>query len=394
MSIEIKSLLEEQGKVFDVFKAKVDAELAGKADAVVTDEIKKLNDALDTIGAKMREVEAKAARPVGDDAERAATLEAKSAFADYARSGRIADGYDAKSVSTAVNADGGFALPKIIDPTMINRLVDISPVRSVARVVRAGGRDFRILVNRRGAASGWVGETAARPETNTPAIQEITPPSGDLYANAGVTSFALNDLNFDVADWIAREVETEFARAEAASFITGDGSNKPQGFIKGTPVTTVDASRAAGVLQYVAGGQAAALPTTLDPYIDLVGSLKAGHRAGAVWMMSKSVVHSIRKIKATDGQTLWQPSQQAGMPATFLGYAVAEAEDMPAVAANAFPVAFGNFFAGYTIVDMGPSVVIRDPYTNKPYTMFYSTKRVGGDLVDSEAIKLLKVATA
>ncbi len=298
MSIEIKSLLEEQGKVFDVFKAKVDAELAGKADAVVTDEIKKLNDALDTIGAKMREVEAKAARPVGDDAERAATLEAKSAFADYARSGRIADGYDAKSVSTAVNADGGFALPKIIDPTMINRLVDISPVRSVARVVRAGGRDFRILVNRRGAASGWVGETAARPETNTPAIQEITPPSGDLYANAGVTSFALNDLNFDVADWIAREVETEFARAEAASFITGDGSNKPQGFIKGTPVTTVDASRAAGVLQYVAGGQAAALPTTLDPYIDLVGSLKAGHRAGAVWMMSKSVVHSIRSLRS------------------------------------------------------------------------------------------------
>lgn len=392
MSIEIKSLLEEQGKVFDVFKAKVDAELAGKADAVVTDEIKKLNDALDTIGAKMREVEAKAARPVGDDAERAAVLEAKNAFGDYARTGRIAEGFEAKSVSTAVNADGGFALPKIIDPTIVNRLVDISPVRAVARVVQAGGRDFRILVNRRGASSGWVGETAARPETNTPTLQEITPPSGDLYANPAVTSFALNDLGFDVAAWIAENVETEFAFQEGSAFITGNGTNKPQGFIKGTPVATADASRAAGVLQFVASGQAAALPTNLDPYIDLVASLKAGHRAGAIWMMAKSTIASIRKIKATDGQMLWQPSNQAGMPATFLGYGVVEAEDMPAVAANAFPVAFGNFRAGYTIVDMGPSVVIRDPYTNKPYTMFYSTKRVGGDLVDSEAIKLLKVA--
>lgn len=394
MTTEIKSLLEEQGKVFDAFKAKVDTELAGKADAVVADEIKKLNDALDEVQVKLREAEAKAARPLGADAERAEIEEAKAAFASYARSGRVAEGFEAKAMATTPGADGGFALPKIIDPVVNNRLVDISPVRAVARVVQAGGRDFRILVNRRGTTSGWVGEAAARPETNTPVLQEITPPSGDLYASPAVTSFALNDLMFDVASFVAENVETEFALQEGAAFITGDGTNKPQGFIKGTPVTTVDASRAAGVLQYVAGGQASALPTTLDPYIDLVASLKAGHRAGAVWMMSKAVIAGIRKIKATDGQYLWQPSLQAGAPASFLGYSVVEAESMPAVGANTFPVAFGNFRAGYTIVDMGPTVVIRDVYTEKPFTIFYSTKRVGGDLVDSEAIKLLKIAAS
>ncbi|WP_313670463.1 phage major capsid protein [Sandarakinorhabdus sp.] len=393
MSTEIKALLDEQGKVFDAFKSKVDQELAGKADAVVADEIKKLNDALDSVQAKLREAEIKAARPTGDAAEEAARLEAKNAFADYARKGVVAEGFEAKSVTTSVNADGGFALPKIIDPVTQRRLVDISPVRSVARVVQASGRDFRILLNRRGMASGWVGETSARPETNTPVLQEITPPSGDLYANPAVSQWALNDLSFDVAAFVAENVELEMARAEAAAFITGDGSNKPQGFIKGTPVTTADSSRAAGVLQYIASGQAAALPTSIDIYIDMVASLKAGHRPGAIWMMSKSSVAAIRKLKATDNQYLWQPSTQAGAPATFLGYAVAEAEDMPAVAANAFPIAFGNFFAGYTILEIGTTNVIRDPYTNKPYTMFYSSKRVGGDLVDSEAIKVLKIAT-
>jgi HK97 family phage major capsid protein len=158
-------------------------------------------------------------------------------------------------------------------------------------------------------------------------------------------------------------------------------------------VVTADASRAAGVIQYTPSGQAAALPTTPDVYMDLVATLKAGFRQGAVWMMPKAVVFAIRKLKATDNQYLWQPGLAAGNPDTFLGYPVVEAEDMPAVGANNFPVAFGNFGAGYLVVDRMGTTTLRDPFTNKPYVMFYTTKRVGGSVLDSEAIKVLKIAT-
>ena len=392
MTTEIQGLIEEQGKAFAEFKAKVDLEISGKADAVIADEIKTLNTALDTIGAKLKDMEAKAARPSAAAEAEAVGVEQKAALREYFRTGRLDPKFEAKAATTTTDASGGFAVPKIIDPVVVNRLVDISPVRSVARVVQAASRDYRILVNRRGTGAGWVGETAARPETNTPILQEIAPPSGELYANPAATNVMLEDAFFNVESWIADNVDTEWARAEAAAFITGDGTNKPQGFIKGTPVATGDATRAAGVLQFTASGSAATLPTTLDPYVDIVASLKAGHRANAIWMLSKTSVASIRKVKASDGQFLWQPSLQAGMPATFMGYPVVEAEDMPAVAANAFPVAFGNFMAGYVIVDMGSPVVIRDVYSNKPFVHFYSCKRVGGDLVDAEAIKLLKCA--
>lgn len=397
MSEEIKALIEAQGKAFEAFKAANEKEIAeikakGVADPTTTAEIKKLNDELDRTRDELKAISAKAnRRDMGGQDPDPKAAEYKAAFGTYFRSGE--GERELKALQVNVGADGGFALPEELDRAIYSRLVDISPVRSVATVVTVGSSDYKKLVSRGGAASGWVGETAARPETNTPTLQEIAPTMGTIYANPAATQIMLEDVFFDAEAWLAQEVATSFAVAEGQAFISGNGTNRPTGFLTGTPVVTADATRAAGVLQYTPSGQASALPTSGDTYIDLVATLKAGHRQGAVWMMQKAVVSAIRKLKDTTNQYLWQPGLAAGNPDTFLGYPVVEAEDMPAVAANAFPIAFGNFRNGYLIVDRLGTTTLRDPFTNKPYVMFYTTKRVGGIVMDSEAIKLLRIST-
>ena len=385
-------------KAFEEFKSANDERLkqleTRGEDVFTVDKVEKINGEITRLSDVIKDLEKRQARPLigRDGKERSQESEThRKAFADWARSGN--DDRELKALSGAVNADGGFTVPEMIDEMITSFMVDISPVRSVANVVQVDTSDYKKLVNVRGTASGWVAETAARTETNTPQFAEVVPTIGDLYANPATSTNILADSMFDLEAWLAGEIAIEFARAEGAAFISGNGTSKPTGFLNGTPVATADAGRAFGVLQYTPTGAASALPTTFDPYIDLVNSLKAGHRAGAVFMASRTTYSSIRKIKATDGQYLWQPSLQLGMPNTMLGFAAVEAEDMPAVAANAFPLAFGNFKAGYTIVDRQAAVTLRDPYSNKPYVHFYTVKRVGGKVVDSEAIKLMKVAT-
>ena len=387
------------GRRFEEFKQQNDARLAQiekrGEDPITAETVDKLNAEITRLGERFEDMQKSKAREriqfKGREISQAAEDHRKS-FGQWAREGN--NETELKSMTGTVNADGGFTVPEVIDDMITSLLVDISPVRSVANVVKIGTTDYKRLVNVRGTASGWVADTAARTETNTPQFAEVAPTMGDLYANPAATQNILNDSMFDLESWLAGEVATEFARAEGAAFISGNGTNKPTGFLTGTPVATADASRAFGVLQYTASGGASALPTSFDQYIDLVNSLKAGHRANAVFMASRTTYSSIRKIKATDGQYLWVPSPQLGIPNSMLGYPAVEAEDMPAVAANAFPVAFGNFRAGYTIVDRQSAITLRDPYTNKPYVHFYTVKRVGGKVVDSEAIKLLKVAAS
>lgn len=389
MSEEIKGLVEAQGRAFEEFKSKMDAKLEGKADAVIDAEIKKLNDALDDLGGKLKAIETKAARP-GAAAEEAAD-EYKSAYRKWMATG---DETEIKTLQSNVATDGGFAVPKVVDSAIIKRLVDISPVRSVATVVQVGTADYNRLVNTNGTASGWVGETQSRPETGTPKLVNIKPTMGELYANPAATQQMLDDAFFDVETWLAGEIAEEFARAEGAAFITGDGNNKPTGFLTGTPVVTADASRTWGVLQYRAGGNASTMPTSADTFISMAHDLKAGHRQGASWMMNKATLALVRQYKDTTNQYLWQPSLQAGVPSTFLGYGVVEAEDMPNVGANTFPIAFGDFAAGYLIVDRMGVRTLRDPYSTKPFIFFYTTKRVGGVVQNSEAIKVLRIATS
>lgn len=301
-----------------------------------------------------------------------------------------------KSFTAATGADGGFAVPREIDALIARMLADISPIRSIAQVVQTGTAGYRKLVTTGGTPSGWVSETAARPETDTPSFAEIAPPSGELYANPAASQAMLDDAAFDVEGWLAGEIAEEFARAEGAAFVNGNGTNRPRGFLNGSPTPQDDAARAFGTLQYVASGAdgnfASVAPE--NRLIDLVHALRPAYRQGASFVMNSSTLARIRKMKSDDGAFLWQPSLAAGQPATLLGYPVVEAEDMPDIAANSLSIAFGNFRAGYLIAERSATTILRDPFTNKPFVHFYATKRIGGQVMNSEAIKLMKFAAS
>jgi HK97 family phage major capsid protein len=307
----------------------------------------------------------------------------------YLRRGREAE---VKSISGTVPADGGYAVPREIDALIASQLKVMSPIRQIAQIVQVGTAGYRKLVTTGGTPSGWVSETAARPETATPQFQEVAPPSGELYANPAASQAMLDDAAFDLEGWIASEIAMEFARAEGAAFVNGSGANQPAGFLTAATSLGGDAVRPFGTLQYLATGDAAGFGT--DPesrLIDLVHTLKSGHRQGASWVMNSATLAEVRKLKTTDGALLWQPGLVEGQPDRLLGYPVVEAEDMPDVGADTFPIAFGNFKAGYLIAERSSTSILRDPFTNKPFVHFYATKRIGGQVLDSDAIKLLKI---
>ena len=317
--------------------------------------------------------------------------EVKSFVDGYLRQGNTAE---LKSISGAVLSDGGYAVPRQIDEVISATLLKRSPLRSVCQVVQVGTAGYRKLITTGGTSSGWVSETAARPGTNTPNFVEIVPPTGELYANPAASQAMLDDAQFDLETWLGGEIANEFARAEGAAFISGTGTNQPKGFLGAPTAATADATRAFGTLQFIATGNAATLGTNPEnKLIDLVHSLKSGHRQGASWVMNSATLAEVRKLKASDGSFLWQPGIAAGQPDRLIGYPVVEADDMPDIAANAFPIAFGNFYNGYLIAERGATSILRDPFTNKPFVHFYSVKRVGGQVLDSEAIKLLKIST-
>ena len=384
MADNITDTLTSIQTAFAEFKNTNDANLQ-KRDVVNEEKLTKLNDAIDTLEATVRDIEKKAQRPIIENTDADAIEELKT----YLRAG--AAGLETKaSMSGSVDAEGGYTVPKLIDSKLTSSLIDISPVRSVATVVQINTPKYSRLYSTSGAASGWVSDKAARTETDAPVFKEVVPTVGEVYSNVYATSQLLADSTFDLEAFINNSIRVAHARAEGAAFISGDGTDKPTGILAGTPVVTADATRTFGTLQYVASGNAGALPTGLDKYLDIITSLKAGYRANANWMASKATIGEWRKVKDTTGQYMWQPSVQAGTAQTFFGYNVIEAEDVPAVAANSFSAIFGDFAEGYTVVDVLGSTILRDPYSAKPYITFYVTKRVGGKIGHSDALKLLK----
>ena len=316
--------------------------------------------------------------------------EVKSFVDGYLRHGRETE---LKSLSGTVPADGGYAVPREIDAAIAARLKDLSPIRSIAQVVQTGTAGYRKLITTSGTAAGWVSEVAARPETAAPSFAEIAPPSGELYANPAASQAMLDDVGFDLEAWLAGEIATEFARAEGAAFVSGSGTNQPRGFLSAPTAATGDGARAFGTLQFLASGSASGFDAAPDlKLIDLVHALKAGHRQNATWVMNAATLAQVRKLKDANGAFLWQPGLTAGQPDRLMGYPVVEAADMPDVAAGQFPIAFGDFRAGYLIAERNATAILRDPFTNKPFVHFYATKRIGGQVLDSDAIKLLKIS--
>lgn len=410
-ALEVKSIVEAIQKGLDDFKKINDERLSklekgaatGDFEAKLAAVQKDLTSALD-LKKDLERIEAKSNLQglMGGGAEFNADKKAyKTAFFDrFARKGEDSAELKAlqqKAWSIGTPADGGYAVPEEIDRTIEKLIRDLSPVRSVADVKTVGTSDYKKLVNVNGIASGWVGETAARPATNTSTLAEVVPPMGELYANPQVTQQALDDMFFDVEGELQSQLVEEFAVAEGTAFVSGNGTNKPKGFLAYTTAATADSARAFGTLEHIATGVAGdfAASNKADTLYSTVAALKAGYRPGSVWMMNKAVLFELMRLKDTTGQYLWQPRiTDNGLGLNLIGFGVVEAEDMPVKAANSLSIAFGNFKRGYLIVDRVGMRMLRDPYTNKPYVGFYTTKRVGGGVLNSEAIKLVKFAVA
>ena len=406
-----KAAFEALQKGFDAFKSENNAALdeikknAGKLDPVTEEKLNKASADVGNLQKQLDDIVKQLKRPnMGGDAEAEKKQKAtayRKAFGQFFRKGEHKlDGdqekmlEERKSLSVGTDADGGYTAPAELDHELANVLKEVSPMRSLARVIQVGASSYEKVRNLRGTASGWVGETAARAETDGPALDKITIPTGEIYANPGATQAILDDSFLNIEQWLSDEVALEFAAQEGAAFVSGNGTNKPKGFLAET--MAANGSQTASQIGYVATGVAGdwAASDPSDTLITLIYGLKAGYRINAKWIANGTTIASIRKFKDGQGNYLWQPSAQAGQPATLMGYEIVDVPDMPAIAANSYSVAFGDFQRGYLITDRIGVRVLRDPFTNKPYVMFYTTKRVGGRVVMHEAIKVLKFAAS
>lgn len=400
MSVDVKDVeqvAQELQAKFDAFKEKNDKRLEA-----VEQEKGKLAGEVETLNGKLSELdELKSAleeelkqvkRPAGGPQSKAAS-EHKTAFIGFMRKGKD-DGLrelERKAMQVGVDEDGGYAVPEELDRTILNLLKDEVVMRQEATTITVGGANYKKLVNLGGTASGWVGETDARPETDASKLGQIEPFMGEIYGNPQATQTMLDDAFFNVEDWINSELAIEFAEQEEIAFTSGNGTKKPKGFLAYASTLDPDKTRTFGTLQHILSGAAAGV--TADAIIKLVYTLRKVHRNGAKFMMNNNSLFAIRILKDSEGNYLWRPGLELGQPSSLVGYGVAENEQMPDIAADAKAIAFGNFKRGYTIVDRIGTRILRDPYTKKPFVGFYTTKRTGGMLVDSQAIKLLQIGT-
>lgn len=290
--------------------------------------------------------------------------------------------------------DGGYLVPTQEEQSIDRILSTVSVMRSISSVMSISAASYKKLVGVGGATSGWVGEREARPETKNPQLVGLDFPAMELYANPAATQTLLDDARLDIGQWLGSEVSISFAEAEGAAFISGNGVNKPRGL--GSYNMVADAQYAWGKLGFFLSGVAGALSDNnnngIDALLSLVYGIKQGYRNNARFLMNRATQGAVRKLKDAEGRYHWQPPVQADQPATLLGYPVADDDNVQDIGAGAFPIWFGDFQRGYLIVDRAGVRVLRDPYTNKPYVHFYTTKRVGGGVQNFEAIKALKIA--
>jgi HK97 family phage major capsid protein len=427
-TVELKKLVEEIGRTFEEFKQANDLQIkelkSGKADVVLTEKIDKLNDAITTLQEQKDEIEKKLNRPgfgsKNDESEekslvifnnelKAAAIagaralpkpisidqyrDYKRAFNEFARKGWDSLGdAERKAMTVGTDSQGGYLVPADVSGRIVTRLHDLSPIRQIASVQTISSDALEGIEDINEADAGWTGETSSRTETSTPDIGKWRIPAEEMYAKPKATQKLLDDAAVDIEAWLSMKVADKLARLEGAAFINGNGIAKPRGFATYTTAETADASRSWGVLEHVATGVngdfAASNPA--DDLMDLISAFKPQYLNNANWVTRRTVIAKIRKFKeATTNAYLWQPGLQAGQPATLLGFPIVMAEDMPALAEDSLSLALGDFSA-YQIVDRLGIRVLRDPFTDKPYVVFYTTKRTGGGVLDFDAIKFIK----
>lgn len=378
---------------FAEFKATNDERLKAKVDDVVlTDKLTRLDAAIgdmqSTVDAHAKEVAALKLNGAGDNVigDLKADPEYVAAFKANMRKGDIN-----AALNKGVAEEGGYLTPVEWDRTITGKLKEVSPIREHASVITITGNGFSKVYTDRAIASGWVGETDARPVTAGPGLTVLNFGTGELYANPQATQQILDDAAIDLEAWLANEVQGEFSRQENIAFLNGNGVNKPFGLLTYLTGAANAAKHPFGAIKVKNSGAAAAL-TDSDKLLDLIYDLPAEYRANAKFFMNRLSQGSVRKLKDGDGNYMWQPSFQLGQAATLAGHELVEVPDMADIAANATPVLFGDMAATYLVVDRVGIRVLRDPFTAKPYVSFYTTKRVGGGVQNPDAMRALKIA--
>jgi len=388
-------------RAFEEFKQANDQKIAGMerrgADVLLDEKLARIDRTIEAQARRLDEITLKKARPAfGYGRAGEGLAEHKAAFEAYVRLGENTNlrASELKALSAGSNPDGGFLVPPEIEAQISQRLIAISPIRSIAGMRTISSNIYKKPFMTTGPAVGWVGETDVRTQTASPILDELSFPAMELYAMPAATATLLEDSAVNIDEWLAQEVEQVFAAQEGTAFVTGDGNNRPKGFLSYS--TVANSSWTWGNIGYIASGVSGAFPASnpSDVLVDLIYAVNAGYRQNGVFVMNRKTQSAIRKFKDTTGNYLWQPPASAGGKATLMTFPVIEAEDMPDIITNSLAIAFGDFNRGYLVVDRAGVTVLRDPYTAKPYVLFYTTKRVGGGVQDFDAIKLMKFSAS
>jgi HK97 family phage major capsid protein len=397
--MELERKLDELGRAFEEFKKANDSRIEeiktkGHASSETTEKVEKANQAIAGLEAKIEQMSAAIARTAQGGADvKAQTEEQKQAeeykkgFVSFMRKGgdmtEAHKEFAKKSMSVQVDEDGGFFVTPEMSAEIVTKVFESNPMRELSSVQVISSDSLDIMQDLDEASSGWVGETAARTATDTPQLKKINIPVHELYANPQATQKLLDDAAVNVEAWLAAKVSEKFARDEAAAFISGNGFQKPKGVLSYTSGTSFNQIERHEALDN----------TTLDgnDFIGIQSKLKEPYQGNSTWLINRLIIGEIRKLKDTNtGQYIWQPGLTVGQPGTLLGRPVRMATELASTLNNSNEIAiYGDFRAGYQIVDRVGIRVLRDPYTNKPYVGFYTTKRVGGGVKNFEALKVL-----
>lgn len=393
---EMTDQMSHLGTAWEQFKQVNEARLQeiekkGSADPLYMEHLGRINNTLDQYKQRVDRLEIGFARPLlgaaGMGQKSAFASEYHKAFNGYLRKGAESGLGDlqTKALSVGSDPDGGFLVTEAMSETIVKRIYESSPIRQLARVETISTDSLDVIEDSGEAAASWTTETGAVSETNSPQIGKHNIAVHEMYAQPKATQKLVDDASINIEQWIAEKVAEKFARLEATGFISGNGTGQPKGILSYTAGTSW------GQIQQVNSGTNGAV--TADSLIQLFYALREDHARNATFLMNRSVLQSVRLLKeATTNQYLWQPGLSAGAPDTLLGVPVMQAADMPVAATNSLSVAVGDFRQGYLVVDRIGLRILRDPFTEKPFIKFYTTRRVGGEVVNYDAIKLLKLA--
>lgn len=393
---EIKARIDKLGNAWEQFKEVNDRRLKevenkGASDPLTDSHLSRISEKLDEYKERLGKMEASFRRPafgsgssvVFEDDVKSAH---KEAFRNYLRKGMEGDlcNLQTKALSVSSDPDGGYLVTSQLSQNIVKTIFETSPMRQLANVEVISSDALEIIEDKDSAVAGWTTESGEVDDTATPQVAKKVIAVHELYAQPKATQKLIEDSAIDIEGWLASKISDIFARTENAAFINGDGVGKPRGIL------TYASGTSWGQVQQVSSGSSGAV--TADKLIELFYSLKEVYATRASFLMNRATAQAVRQLKDSTNQYIWNPGFALGTPDTLMGVPVYLAADMPVPAANSLSVVVGDFKSAYQIVDRSGISVLRDPFTDKPFVKFYTTKRVGGDVVNFEAVKILKLA--